>query len=271
MASVSSALNCYICVSNVLMRESSDEKSMVASEALFSEPVEIKQRQNRWAQIVTLRDGYSGWIPETSFCQKEDLFFQPSDVVAKVSRLAACIYKTPDTRYGPLMQLPLESRLKVVDSSDERWVKVVLPDGREAFIQKGDVTFEERRLRKEELGEFSRKFLGLPYVWGGRSSFGYDCSGFVQMLYRQMGVNLPRDSKDQAAWERFQDVSLGELELGDLVFFGNERITHVGMSLGGNQFIHSTVAENQPWIRVSDLSEPYWSNHKLRLGRRVVV
>jgi cell wall-associated NlpC family hydrolase len=81
------------------------------------------------------------------------------------------------------------------------------------------------------------------------------------MLYRQMGVFLPRDSKDQVKSSLFVETSLSLLKAGDLIFFGLEqgKIRHVGMYLGDDQFIHSTVAENQPYIRISQLSSPEWS------------
>jgi Cell wall-associated hydrolases (invasion-associated proteins) len=68
--------------------------------------------------------------------------------------------------------------------------------------------------------ELSKRFLELPYTWGGRSSFGYDCSGFVQMLYRQMGIFIPRDAIDQMHWEKFTPIPIEEAQLGDLYFLG---------------------------------------------------
>ena len=113
-----------------------------------------------------------------------------------------------------------------------------------------------------EMCAFSQNFLGLPYTWGGRSSFGYDCSGFVQMLYRQMGIFLPRDSKDQCHWSGFREILEGEIDSGDLIFFGSgiNKITHVGMYLEKGKFIHATVAENMPYIRTSSIESVEWRN-----------
>ncbi|MCP5492677.1 MAG: C40 family peptidase [Chlamydiales bacterium] len=95
--------------------------------------------------------------------------------------------------------------------------------------------------------QFSQKFLGLLYIWGGRSSFGYDCSGFVQMLYSQIGIKLQRDAKQQILDSRLQSIKIDELKLGDLIFFGksDQRIMHVGMYIGNEQFIHATARENK--------------------------
>lgn len=180
---------------------------------------------------------------------------EPYGTSLKVSRLAAHVYGVKDTEFGPIQTLPYGSKLQSLDETDPRWINIVLPDGKKCYIQKGDVALEQELYNKEDLVAFSQKFLGLPYTWGGRSSFGYDCSGFVQMLYNQIGIDLQRDSKLQVEDGRFQTVSMDDIETGDLIFFGKseQKISHVGMCLGNGQFIHSTVSEYQPWIRVSNL------------------
>ena len=89
--------------------------------------------------------------------------------------------------------------------------------------------------------ELAKRFLGIPYLWGGRSSFGFDCSGFTQMLLRARGVNMPRDADQQAAWtgvaaSRAQRSSAGRPAV---LRFRTENITHTGMYIGDGQFIHA--------------------------------
>jgi gamma-D-glutamyl-L-lysine dipeptidyl-peptidase len=136
----------------------------------------------------------------------------------------------------------------------------VLPDGQVGYIQNGDIVLESPISHKGDLVPFSQQFLGLPYTWGGRSSFGYDCSGFVQMLYSQIGVDLQRNSGQQILDPRLQKISRDDLELGDLIFFGKseQRIMHVGMYIGEGNFIHSSARECRPWLRMSSLSDPEW-------------
>ncbi|WP_108652942.1 C40 family peptidase [Dongshaea marina] len=120
----------------------------------------------------------------------------------------------------------------------------------------------------------STRFIGTPYTWGGSSSFGFDCSGFVQQMYKTMGVILPRDSGPQAQWKGFLSVKRNALHPGDLLFFGKDRVTHVGMFLKKQHdkllFIDATVSDNQgknaPYLQLSDLNATYWS--KLYLGAR---
>lgn len=223
------------------------------SQAIFGERVEILQEENDLSLIRTT-DNYEGWVPTKTLAKRQELY----DTALKVSRIhGAHLYAQADTEYGPLMTLPFEAVLQQLDDSDPRWLKVALPSGQEAFIQRGDVAPEPI----SDLIAFSKRFLDLPYTWGGRSSFGYDCSGFVQMLYRQIGIHLPRDSKDQIHDKRFTTVPLDDLKPGDLLFFGPNasKTNHVGLYIGDNQFIHANVLNNKPWITISSLSDLEWS------------
>lgn len=260
----------YIIAEVATMREGPQSKSKVASQAIFSEKVEVIRQENGWVKIMTLMDQYSGWIKANELYQSQEAFLddQESTVMAKVNRLSAFLYEVDDTEYGPMMRLPYESLLKVLEPLEEsssRWLKVSLPNNQIGYIQRGDlVTYRSSKppasIKREHLCEFSKIFLGIPYHWGGRSSFGFDCSGFVQMLYRQIGISLPRDSIDQANFKQFKQISFDALKPVDLVFFGPEkRITHVGMYLGDGEFIHSAINEQAPYIHVSKLSNADWN------------
>lgn len=248
----------------VEMREEPTKTSKMASQALYGEKVDIQEEQSDWAKIQT-PDGYIGWVKKNVFYQTENPSVpKPDALFAKVNRLAVHVYDVQDTEWGPITTLPFETKLEVLDQLGDpngRWLQVKLVDGTSAYIQRGDIVLNSQLLSKDELGPFSLRFLGLPYTYGGRSSFGYDCSGFVQMLYRQMGISIPRDSKNQVQWEGFREIAIDELQPGDLIFFGREypKINHVGMYLGQGKFIHANVLDNKPYITISKLSEPSWN------------
>ena len=105
----------------------------------------------------------------------------------------------------------------------------------------------------------ARRYIGVPYVWGGGSPSGFDCSGLVQYAYKAHGINLPRTSKQQ--WTVGKQISKSELKPGDLVFFANTYTTgvsHVGIYVGDNQFIHASSSKG---VIISSLSNTYWAAH----------
>ena len=261
----------YINQPIVQMRENPTHSSLVASQTIFAEEVGVEKEQDGWSYITT-PDGYNGWIESAMLVRTETTY----DATVTVSRLAAHVYALTDTEYGPIKTLPYGAKVHITNVLDARWAKVSFPDGSEGYLQNGDIALESSLQDKGNLIPFSQRFLGLPYTWGGRSSFGYDCSGFVQMLYDQIGIDLQRDSKQQILDERFQTVELSHLEPGDLIFFSkaDKRTSHVGMYIGDGQFIHTSSRECRPWLRISSLSDSEWAGHSdayypIRIGRQL--
>jgi gamma-D-glutamyl-L-lysine dipeptidyl-peptidase len=140
------------------------------------------------------------------------------------------------------------------------WLQVRLPGKTVAWIQASDVVSDPRPLSIIDSIELAKRFLGLPYLWGGTSSFGFDCSGFTQMLLRVRGFNMPRDADQQAAWTGLIAVERTDLQAGDLLFFGSSarNITHTGMYIGDGQFIHATT-NGHPVIQISRLDDQPWT------------
>lgn len=259
------------------MRETPEATAKVVSDANHSEEIEILQRQGKWTQIRTTADGYTGWVRHTMIAKHDsDFFAGASKTTGKANRMQVHIFSEPDTERGPGITMGFGSRFKVLDASHSRWVRIQMVNGAEAFVQKGDITQDLAPLPFQQIVPFSKRFLDLPYAWGGRTTIkGFDCSGLVQMLYREVGINLPRDSKDQFACRLFKDISMEQLEPGDLIFWGKdpEKIRHVGMYIGNGEFIHSTVKENAPWVHVSKLDGADWDgkgdNLPFRAARRL--
>jgi cell wall-associated NlpC family hydrolase len=232
----------------------------VASQAIFAANVSIVERKDDWAHVRTA-DDYTGWMLLSSL--RPGPLYAVSGRVAEVRSMFAHIYREPSvTAHAPLLTVPLESRLEVSAEPAEpsQWAKVRLPDDRAGWVQLGDVAFHAPPLTVPEMVEFAKRFLGLPYTWGGTSTYGYDCSGFMQMLERSRGLNMPRDAQPQADWDGQSAVERRDLQPGDLLYFGRspKRITHTGMYLGGGKFISATTYQT-PTIRIDDLEDPHFS------------
>ena len=258
------------------------DKSDVVSQAIYGSNVTLLESRGEWSKIQT-SDHYSGWI--SSHYLRIVLSgegYATSGPTVQVESLFASIYNEPDiTRHKPILTIPFESRLEVIPENQpagkknaekgthEGWLQVRLPDRRTGWIQSGDVVSDPKPLTIPESIELAKRFLGIPYLWGGRSSFGYDCSGFTQMLVRARGVNMPRDADKQAAWTGVAAIDRKDLQAGDLLFFGSspKDITHTGMYIGDGQFIHDTT-NGHPVVQISRLDDEPWT-HLLVACRRV--
>lgn len=238
------------------MHSQPDADTDVVSQARYGANVAVIEQKDGWARIRT-PDDYTGWTALAAIQTREP--YAMVGRVAQVTSLFAHIYREKDvTRHAPLVTVPWEVRLEVAAAAD-RWIEVRLVDARTGYIQSGDVTLATAPIGVAEMLALSRKFLGLPYTWGGTSSFGYDCSGFMQMLQRQRGVNMPRDARLQAAWSGVVPVERKDVQAGDLLYFGSseKHITHTGLYLGDGKFINATT-HLTPMVRIDDIDDPYW-------------
>ncbi|MGZ4789041.1 MAG: C40 family peptidase [Terriglobales bacterium] len=241
----------------------------VVSQAIYGTTVEqITPKDNAqapegWMYIKT-PDDYPGWVNRDEVLPLHDNqeYAGPSKHVVMVINRGANVYRETDvTKHAPVLTLPFETALEETGAKGKRWVKVRLVDGGEAWIQSGDVQERPTKpLSIDEMIALAKKFLGVTYTWGGRSSFGYDCSGFTQMLMRQHGVLMPRDADVQAAWNGVVAVEHKELKPGDLLFFGSspKEITHTGMYIGNGEFIHDTT-NSHPMVQISRLDDQPWT------------
>ena len=261
----------------VAMKESFAKNAKVVSQTYYGEEVEIVERERDWCKIRTKDDQYVGWVQINTLI---DFFgyYAYTDRFVKIDRGAAHIYEVKDTEYGPKCTLPYGCHLKVVDESDQRWLQVILLNGEKVYVQRGDVTFDHKQLTLLDLISFSKKFLDLPYTWGGRTSFGFDCSGFVQFLLRQIGILIPRDSKDQYTSDTFESIDLKDVRAGDVLFFGfdAEKIRHVVFCHDNQTFIHTSVRENKPYLRMSSVKDKEWSGsseayYPFRAAKRLIT
>ena len=251
------------------------DKSAVVSQAIYGSNVTLLVARGEWSRIQT-SDHYKGWVPSRHIriVLTGDGYATAGPTV-QVESLFANIYSEPDvTRHKPVITIPFETKLEVTQDDPnaaagpktkskqniEGWLQVRLPGKTNAWIQASDVVSDPKPLTIAESIELAKRFIGLPYLWGGRSSFGFDCSGFTQMILHERGLDMPRDADRQAAWSGVVSVERNDLQPGDLLFFGSslKNISHTGMYIGDGQFIHDST-NGHPVVQISRLDDQPWT------------
>lgn len=234
------------------LRKTENYNAEMVTQALLGTPVHIighgEKTPLSWPKIQT-PDGYTGWVhyEAVTILSKEDYHAWNVAPKAIVTALKAIIYKDASETSGAISDAVAGDRLKLL-SADENWLKVGFPDGREGYIQRS-AAMAEKDWREsldqspEAILASAKSMLGFPYVWGGMSPNGMDCSGFVRTVLFMHDIIIPRDSGPMSkVGQRINKRS--ELQPGDLVFFGKRdngkpSVSHVGFYLGDNRFIHS--------------------------------
>ena len=241
----------------------------VVSQALLGQVVGVLETRDGFARIET-PDHYTGWVAAGGVFEYADAKaprYAVRGTVAEVTSLMANLYRDADvTTARPKAQAPLGARLEVLRPAEDpqkRWVTVRLPSGEAAFVQSGDVRLVDAdaprgRGSEGDLVATARRFAGVPYLWGGMSVQGVDCSGLTSRVYAVNGVLLLRDADMQFDDPRARSVERADLHPGDLVFFGQKKITHVGMYVGDGRFISATT-HTRPDVHEESLDDPYWA------------
>jgi cell wall-associated NlpC family hydrolase len=249
------------------MYSAPDDTKDVVSQATLGQRVSVLETQGAFARVRT-PDAYEGWIPAAALTGGGSASrYARSGMVAEVTSLMANVYREADvTTARPVVLAPLATRLEVVSTGPgERWLSVRLPCGETAFVQRGDVRITEAvapRLRGDgaAIVATARRFLGAPYLWGGMTAHGLDCSGLTSRVYHANGIDLPRDADLQFADGRLVSVERSALQAGDLLFFGRDaaHISHVGIYQGDGRFLNATTYQT-PTVREDRLEDPHWA------------
>jgi len=243
--------------------EPADISEMV-SQLLFGEIYRVLDERKNWVKVRAVHDGYESWIDRKQHYElKRDVFME--------------LEKAPKTFSTELISL-LES--KQGNSFSPLVLGSVFPNFENNHVNISGLNFvfdgevqHRTKVSRNELIDTAFLYLNSPYLWGGRTPFGIDCSGYSQIIYRMCGIDLPRDASQQAeVGDRLSFIE--EATPGDLAFFDNKegRITHVGILLGDNKIIHASGK-----VRVDRIDHQGIFNdemrdysHHLRLITRVI-
>lgn len=241
-------------VSVANLRGSPAHSAELVTQTLLGMPVKIFKEKNGW-YLVQSNDLYLGWLNAGAFSlvtgeSLEEYLAADKIIVTEVTSRA---YSQPNREAAPVSDLVAGSLLQLIDKSGN-FYQVMYPDERLGFIEVS--TSESYRKwiagkpgSQDMIVAEAQKLMGLPYLWGGTSTKGVDCSGFTKSVYLMNGFLLPRDASQQEKVGILVDDQgdFSKLEAGDLLFFGSkasesqpEKVVHVGLWLGDMTYIHSS-------------------------------
>lgn len=234
----------------IAVRKKNSAKSEMISQFFFGELIKIISKKDNWSLVVSKIDNYEGWIRSSQFLLISEKDY--SKLINKKKRFC-------------------HSELLI---QNEDKINCTVPSG--SLISNCKYlgySYDLDNVLINDLEEISMTFINSPYLWGGKTKFGTDCSGFVQTVFKIYGKILPRDANQQAH-EGFKLTNISKSKPGDLAFFGEtlKKITHVGIIISENKIIHSSGK-----VRVDKLIQLGILNcdsneitHKLQLIRRVI-
>jgi len=241
----------------VPLRQNDSDRSEMTSQLLFGEQVEILETRDKWLLVRNIADNYTGWVDRKMVQHINEE--KNTDFYCINVAIVECYTKEKTET----VLLPGGSKV----NGNE-----IIIGGKSFIIDPINFKFSYDR-SAERLISLAKQYLNTPYLWGGKSVMGIDCSGFVQVIYDMLGIQLPRDDYQQAECGKVIDF-LTEAQTGDLAFFENTegKIIHVGIILNSQQIIHASG-----WVKIESIDgQGIISNqtgeytHKLQVLKRII-
>ncbi len=221
-----------ISIATLAIRKDPSADSPLDTEALYGETVEIMEQAGTYARVRLATDGYEGWIECTG---------TSGPGAAPTHRIAAAsihALSTADVKSPALLQLSLGALVSVAETDDD-WHAIALPDGRAGYVPARSVV--PLGVGEPDFVSVAERLIGAPYLWGGRSAAGIDCSALLQLALQAAGISCPRDSGPQLEWAQTRDgtitVTAAEARRGDLAFWPG----HVGIFQSAGRFLHANA------------------------------
>lgn len=243
------------------VRKKPSDRSEMTNQLLFGDLFTITEIEKNWCKIISISDNYEGWVDKNQINHISDEEYE------RINKANKVFIDDPITEIWHNNTKTLVVMGSVIHGCENGTFSL----GNNNYVINNEPTKLDNNVDGIAIIEKAKLFIGSPYLWGGRSPFGIDCSGMVQIVFRCCGIELKRDASQQA--EKGTTINFVEETLpGDLAFFDNNEgiITHVGIILNNKQIIHSSGK-----VRIDNIDhEGIYNNeekkytHKLRIIKR---
>lgn len=244
------------------LRAEAAHRSELVTQLLFGECYEIMGRQENWIKVQLVSDGYQGWLDLKMHIPVTNAYYQEwkSQVHPRAMDLVQVVSNAEDR-----IPVGIGAYLPFFDGMSLRI-------NNQAYQYNGRASNPSNPSNIVQLTKIALGFLKVPYMWGGKSVFGIDCSGFAQQVYGICGVQLPRDASQQVTWG--EEVHFAtQTQPGDLAYFSNDegRITHVGIMLEDQKIIHAHGEVRIDTLDHNGIYNPVFKrySHQLRIIKRI--
>ncbi|MCF7886474.1 MAG: C40 family peptidase [Candidatus Marinimicrobia bacterium] len=234
-----------ISVANI--RSKPKHQAALITQKLLGKPLKLYEQDGNWFFIQTQND-YKGWINSSNIqiASNETLENWKHSKKIIFTGHYGTVYQKKDKSSSPVSDLVMGDILRL-EKEYKNWYKVTFPDGRSGYLTKSQAIplseyYNQIELNMNSIVKLARSFLGTSYLWGGTSSKAVDCSGFVKLVFIMHGITLPRNASEQSKVGKSIpiDKHYKNLQAGDLLFFGKNKVTHVGIYLGNYEYIHAS-------------------------------
>jgi SH3-like domain-containing protein len=264
-----------ITISVANIRSNPKHSAELATQALMGTPMNVLKKEGGW-YLVQTPDSYLAWVDAAGIhlMTEEELEHWYREPKVVFTKLIGYVWKS--TEDSEIVSDLVAGDILTIQEETKNQLKVSLPDGRSGWVKIDEVQdwqswIASRSTSSENLISTAKQMMGTPYLWGGTSIKGVDCSGFTKTIYFLNGQIIPRDASQQVNEGELVDADKNwdKLEVGDLLFFGEkatehnkERVVHVGMWIGNGEFIHSRGR-----VRISSFDPENPNYDEYELGR----
>lgn len=268
-ANLGDSTQAVVRVSVANLRKQPKHSAEMVDQLVMGAMIRLLKKDENWCLIQTPYR-YIAWLDDGAFVRlnEQGVAAWQSGPLQRFEENYGTVRTQPNATAMPVADIVMGSMVKKA-GGDAKWARVVLPDGREGFLPAAslrDYSYTANgQPKREAIVALSHRFTGVPYLWGGNSAKGFDCSGFTQTVFKLNGRLLARDANQQVqeGVEIVPDEKFNNVLPGDLLFFGRDgRITHVGISLGGPQFIHANGISGDVHVNSLDSTDGNYSAYR---------